>query len=247
MIGFAAGTVWLATSPVWLIRSGEQIEVNDNQWLSDDNVKALLPLSYPQSLLKIKPDDLAESLVAYAPIKSVEVSRRLVPPRLQVELVERQPVAIALPDTTQPVEKIPTQPMPFAEPGLIDAEGYWMPRDSFRAIGANDYVPKLTVKGMRASDQAAWRTLFRSVSRSPVVITMIDWTSPSNLILHSELGLVQLGPYGRNFEAQLAALDQLRSLESKIDPKKVALINLQDPDNPVIEILQAAKPPAESP
>ncbi|MGB3298045.1 MAG: hypothetical protein WBA76_07230, partial [Phormidesmis sp.] len=47
MLGFAGGTMWLATSPIWLIRSADQIAVSDNQVLSDENIQALLPVPYP--------------------------------------------------------------------------------------------------------------------------------------------------------------------------------------------------------
>ncbi|PZO58347.1 MAG: cell division protein FtsQ [Phormidesmis priestleyi] len=236
--GFAAGTVWLATSPIWLIKSGNQIEISNNRQLSESNIKALLPVPYPQSLLKIKPNDLAERLAAYAPIKSAVVSRQLVPPRLTVKVTERVPVAVAIPDTTQPIEALANHPMPFVEPGLIDAQGYWMPRNSFQDLGASESLPELSVKGMRPGDQAAWRSLYQIISRSPVSVTAIDWTMPSNLILQTDLGPVHFGPYSKNFARQMAALDQMRSLPEKVNSAKVSYIDLQDPDNPMIEFSQ---------
>ncbi|MGC1308622.1 MAG: FtsQ-type POTRA domain-containing protein [Phormidesmis sp.] len=236
----ATGTLWLATSPVWLLKSGEQLEVSGNQLLSDKNVQALVPLNYPQSLLKVKPDDLADSLETYQPIERAMVSRRLIPPGLHVRIHERVPVAVALPDITTPVKAIPDQPVPFKEPGLIDAEGYWMPRNSFRDIGASASPPSLMVVGMRKGYESSWQAMFEVLARSSVKVTSVDWTHTSNLILQSELGEVHLGPYGKGFEAQMAALDQMRSLPSEVNPEKVAFIDLHDPANPVIEILQAA-------
>ncbi|MGI8935369.1 MAG: cell division protein FtsQ/DivIB [Phormidesmis sp.] len=247
MVALATGTVWLATSPVWLIRSSEQLEIRGNQLLSDKNIQDLLPLPYPQSLLKVKPEFLAESVTAHEPIEKAAVSRRLIPPGLHIRIQERVPVAVAIPDTARPVKAIPTQPVPFREPGLIDAAGGWMPYNSFRKLGATASPPALIVKGMRAEYRLDWQQIYQSVSRSPVTITAIDWTRPSNLILQTELGAVYLGPYGQNFEAQLAALDQMRSLGSAINPEKVAFIDLHDPDHPVVEILQANNNPAGSP
>lgn len=247
MIALAGGTVWLATSPIWLIRSGDQLEISGNQLLSDKNIQDLLPVPYPQSLLKVKPDFLAQSIEAYAPIEKAAVSRRLIPPGLHVRVQERVPVAVAIPDTTRPVKAIPTQPVPFREPGLIDAAGNWMPYNSFRELGATASPPALTVRGMRPGYQLDWQKIYPSVSRSPIKVTAIDWTRPSNLILQTELGAVHLGPYGNNFEAQLAALDQLRSLDSAINPEKVAFIDLHDPAHPVVEILQATGNPSGIP
>ncbi|MEM9087305.1 MAG: FtsQ-type POTRA domain-containing protein [Cyanobacteria bacterium P01_F01_bin.53] len=239
MVVFVAGTVWIAMSPVWLIKGGEQLEVSGNQIFSDDNIQALVPVPYPQSLLKVQPDELSRHLENYGPIESAVVSRRLVPPRLHVRVDERIPVAVVIPDTTHPLKAIPTEPIPFKEPGLIDAQGVWLPRNSYRELGASLSLPPLTVRGMQPGSEEAWQTIYQQVSQSPVKITAIDWTRATNLVLQSELGSVHLGPYGRGFEAQLTALDQLRSLDDKVNPEKVAFIDLQDPDNPVIEILQA--------
>lgn len=235
----AAGTVWLATSPIWLINRSDQIEVSDNHLLNDQIIQDLLPVPYPQSLLKVQPDDLAASLETHAPIKSATVSRRLIPPGLKVRVVERVPVAVAVPNTTRPVKAIPSQPAPFKELGLIDAEGYWMPRNSFQDLGVSISALPLSVRGMHPGYEASWQMIFQSVQRSPVKIMAIDWTRPSNLILHSELGAVHLGPYGPRFDDQMAALDRLRSISTQINPEKISFIDLHDPNNPVVEILQA--------
>lgn len=240
MTGFVAGTIWMATSPVWLIQSGEQLAVSGNQLLSDENIEALVSLSYPQSLLKVKPDNLAKRLEAYAPIESAVVSRRLVPPGLHVWVKERRPVAVAMPDVTRPLKRISEVPVPFKDPGLIDAQGYWLPRNSFHELGISASLPPLTVSGMRVGYEDAWQSMYQGLRRSPVKINAVDWTRPSNLILHSELGVVHIGPYSQGFEAQLAALDQLRSLNQQVNPEKVAFIDLQDPDYPVVEVLQVA-------
>ncbi len=218
--------------------------MSDNQLLSDQIVQGLMPVPYPQSLLNVKPDDLANSLETYAPIKSAVVSRRLIPPGLRVRVVERVPVAIAVPDTARPVEVIPDQPVPFQEPGLIDAEGYWMPRNSFGDLGVSLSSPPLSVRGLRPGYETDWQAIFQSVQRSPVKIMAIDWTHSSNLILQSELGAVHLGPYGNRFDEQMAALDRMRQISTQINPEKIAFIDLHDPDNPVVEILQATGKPA---
>ena len=236
----AAGTVWLATSPILLINSSDQIEVSDNRLLNDQIIQGLLPVLYPQSLLKVKLEDLASSLETHAPIKSATVSRRLMPPGLRVQVVERVPVAVAVPDTTRPVKTIPSQPEPFKEPGLIDAEGYWMPRNSFQDLGASISAPPLSVRGMHPGYEASWQAIFQGVQRSPVKITAIDWARPSNLILHSELGAVHLGPYGPSFDDQMVALDRLRSIGTQISPEKISFIDLHDPENPVVEVLQTS-------
>lgn len=244
---FVLVTVKIATSPIWLIRSAQQLDVSENHLLSDENIHDILPIPYPQSLLSVQPEALAKHLETYEPIEAAVVSRRLIPPGLHVRVQERRPVAISIPDTTRPLKTIPSEPTPFKEPGLLDAAGHWMPRNSFRELGGTVPPPALTVRGMRPSYQAQWQKMYPIIRQSPVKITAVDWTHPSNLVLQSELGAVHIGPYQKSFETQLAALDQLRSLNGEVNPEKVAFIDLQDPDNPVVEILQATGQSPDSP
>ena len=237
LIGFMGGMVWVARSPTWLLHSAEQIEVSDNQTLSDTNVRDLIPIAYPQTLLEVESNKLAQTLTEQASIESAKVSRRLLPPGLHVQITERQPVALALPNKIQPAQTIPDQP--FQEPGLIDAQGYWMPRDSFSKIGAEIALPTFTVEGMRPSNAGNWQMIYHEIQRSPVEITAVNWSDPNNLILQSELGSVHIGAFGDQFAAQLTALDQLRSLPTKVNLDQVAFIDLKDPQNPLVETLQA--------
>ena len=245
----ACGLIWLAKSPIWLIRSADQIKVEDNELLSDDNVRSLLSITYPQSLLEIQSDDIANQLVDYEPIANAVVSRQLVPPGISVKVVERTPVAVTLPDPATAVQQIPKQPVPFQEPGVIDAQGYWMPYNSYTDIGATTQPPALTVKGMQAGYESAWQTIYRGIAQSPVAITSVDWTRTDNVILLSELGPVHFGPLSsnagnrlaRNFQAQLVALDQLRGVREEMT-EAIAYVDLRDPANPVIETVPSAEP-----
>ena len=237
LIGFMGGMVWVARSPTWLLHSAEQIEVSDNQTLSDTNVRDLIPIAYPQTLLEVESDKLAQTLTEQASIESAKVSRRLLPPGLHVQITERQPVALTLPNKIQSQQTIPDQP--FQEPGLIDAQGYWMPRNSFSKIGAEIALPTFTVEGMRPSNAGNWQMIYHEIQRSPVEITAVNWSDPNNLILQSELGSVHIGAFGDQFAAQLTALDQLRSLPTKVNLDQVAFIDLKDPQNPLVETLQA--------
>jgi len=96
IVGAAAGgLIWLMGQPVWLVRSAEQITIKGNQAMSAESLKALVPVDYPQSLLKVKPNQLEEALLEQAPLADARISRRLIPPGLVVRIRERQPVAVA--------------------------------------------------------------------------------------------------------------------------------------------------------
>lgn len=96
VVGAAAGgLVWLMGQPIWLVRSQEQITIRGNQAMGADSLKSLVPVDYPQSLLKVKPNDLEKALLEQAPLLDARISRRLIPPGLVVRVQERQPVAVA--------------------------------------------------------------------------------------------------------------------------------------------------------
>ena len=116
-----------------------------------------------------------------------------------------------------------------------------MPRNTFSELGAEVAPPALTVEGMRPGYEGAWQVIYQEIQRSPVKISAINWSDPNNLILQSDLGEVHIGAFGEQFAAQLTALDQLRSLNQAVNPEKIAFIDIKDPENPVIEVLQAKK------
>lgn len=113
VVGAAAGgLVWLMGQPIWLLRSAEQITIKGNQAMSADSLKTLVPVDYPQSLLKVKPNALEKALLDQAPLLDARISRRLIPPGLVVRVRERQPVAVAELARPESKNKLRDQPSP---------------------------------------------------------------------------------------------------------------------------------------
>lgn len=93
--GLASGLLWMAIQPIWVLKSPKDIVISGNQLLSNEGIQSLLMLSYPQSLWRIEPSRLANSLKQQPTIAQATVTRRLFPPGLIVQVNERVPVAIA--------------------------------------------------------------------------------------------------------------------------------------------------------
>ncbi|MEM9807158.1 MAG: FtsQ-type POTRA domain-containing protein [Cyanobacteria bacterium P01_D01_bin.56] len=241
MVGLTVGCVGLATSSRWQLTSSEQLNISGNRLLSEESVHELMAIDYPLSLLKLHPLNLENTLVTEGPIADAIVRRRLLPPGLNIHIQERTPVAIALPNTEAAITALDNEPKSFSQMGLLDANGYWMPYNSFTRLGSQE--PELKVQGMRPAYQKDWPTIYRTLQKTPVHVSRLDWRDPSNLILYTELGSVHMGPYGSNFSKQLAALDRMRNLNAKMDIEEIAFIDLRNPDNPTLEILQATTTP----
>ena len=239
--GLTAGLVWVATLPTWLIRNPDQIEIHGNKLLSTETIQSLLPITYPQSLLAVKPQEIAARLKAQAPIAEAIVSRRLFPSGLEIQLQERHPVAISLPDanSAQPAKNASPQ---ISQIGLLDENGIWMPQESFTLLDQASALPTLKVRGMREQYRSDWTRLYQTVSHSPIEIFEIDWREPSNLILHTELGIVHCGPYTPKFAQQLATLDRMRDLKDYLDNQEIIYIDLNNPDAPTVQISPANHP-----
>ncbi|MGB3495877.1 MAG: FtsQ-type POTRA domain-containing protein [Elainellaceae cyanobacterium] len=247
---FTGGLVWLISQPGWVIRDVEQISVDGVEFLSEDTVRDLMPLSYPTSILDVQPQAIARELKASGPIAQVIVSRRLFPPSLAVHITERHPVAVLIgnsyigssrthssdltePATPQTARAIPLQ---LAPTGLIDRNGIWMPLESYLNIEQDLDLPQLRLVGMQERYQTYWTVLYQAIQKSPVQVYEIDWRDPANLIINSELGVIHLGSYAPDkFVNQLATLDRMRNLPDVIDISTVEYIDIHDPQSPTLQ------------
>jgi cell division protein FtsQ len=242
--GMASSLIWALTLPDWVIRQPEQIAIEGNHFLSSKAIRSLLPLSYPQSLLRVQPQAIAESLESQGPIAKAFVSRQLVPPGLTIQVKERKPVAIAYGSAPSgaiaqavATQNAKTLPSPSTPPtGLLDEQGVWMPESSYTKVEQNFELPTLKVIGLRDRYRPYWPEVYQAVSHSPVKVFEIDWQNPANLILKTELGKVHFGPYSSRFTEQLGVLDRMRELPTHISPSKIAYIDLKNPDLPAIQM-----------
>ena len=237
-----AAVFWGTTRPIWLIKDASQVKVSGNELLSDKTVHDLIPLDYPQPLLKVKPEQLAEQLQNRAPIVAANINRQLLPPRLNVQIQERKPVALVLPvDETSGQAK----GLEFLPAGLIDAEGAWMPRSGFLLNDSSAELPQLRLRGLQPQFREHWPLVYEKIWQSPVKIHEIDWRDPSNLVLQTELGVVYLGPFTLELEQQLTTLDKMRNLPDQLEDTEVAHIDLTNPSMPSISIVNDTVPPQE--
>lgn len=237
--GFAGGMFWVTTLPDWVIRRPEQVEIEGNELLSPQSVRSLLGISYPQSLLRLHPDAIAQHLESQGPISSATVRRQLFPPSLTVDVRERHPVAIAyLTDSKSPQPKSTgdRQPSPSNAAGLLDAQGVWIPLDSYQDLNPGTTLPQLKVKGDPQWYSPKWTQVYQALRDSPVVVEEIDWQDRSNLILKTNLGWVYCGADSHRLPQQLQVIDRMRTLPEKLDPQRMAYLDLRNPDAPYVQM-----------
>jgi cell division protein FtsQ len=244
IVGLAGGAVWFIQKPFWLTLSRpEQVVIEGNQMLADAAIREVLDLQYPEPLLQIEPETVAQRLQTQSPIAFVQVERRLFPPRLEITLQERQPVAVTIPSRPGTEAADTAEKTPANYPGLVDIEGYWMPHDPSLGLDSKFEVPALRIRGFNRRYQEQWPELYEAMGSSSIQINEVDLRSPGNLILKTELGVVHLGIYDPlRFQEQLSTLPRFRSFTTNPNAPAIDFIDLSNPQMPAVKLSKASNP-----
>lgn len=232
LVSLTSGLLWATVQPTWLIQTEQEVEVSGNQLLSSDKIQSLLPLSYPQSVWKIEPTHITQSLQKQSLIAHASVTRRLFPPGLIVEVQERVPVAVVQKTQTSN-EKNPLL--------LLDATGVLINVDPSNMKTVKAALPQLKVIGFPDQYREFWQKLYQAVSNSSVKITEIDCQDLTNVILTTEIGRVHLGALGPQLTEQIRVLAQMRHLPTKVNTNKIQYIDLTNPDLPTMQLQNSTK------
>jgi len=242
--GLASSLLWITIQPIWVLRDSHDIMISGNQLLSDEAIQSLLMLSYPQSLWRIEPSEIAQSLKQQPAIAQATVSRRLFPPGLIVQIKERVPVAMSINKSFRILDQMHQDQRNSdanhkkVTVGLLDANGVWMPLEKYTSLNPTVQLPSLKVIGWPEQYRPYWAQLYQALSQSSVKVTEIDWQDPTNLILKTELGKVLLGTPSSQISEQIRVMAQLRHLPAKLNPSQIEYIDLKNPEYPLVQMNQ---------
>jgi cell division protein FtsQ len=149
-------------------------------------------------------------------------------------------------DATGTVAPLSSYSEPQRVVPTLKISGFFTP---LSAAASQTATPLITAAGgdsavqIDPQKQTQWLSLLRILQRSPQKVFSIDWQSPNNLILKTELGVVHLGPYDPTlFAQQLKVLDQMRNLPQQYDLKQLAYIDLTDPKQPLLQKRNSPQP-----
>lgn len=228
----AAGLAGMMVSPYWTIRSARQVEVEGESLLDERALRDSLGLSYPLSIWKIPTDRLQEKLETNPAIATATIERQLFPPRMRVEIRERQPVAKANSRNGQ---------------GYLDAEGTFIAKRYYdRPMGADRLLGPAAI-GYDEQYRDTWRKLYPFLANLPVKVTVIDWRDPGNLVLKTDLGKVYFGRHDDRLAEKLTALVQSRQLSSRIPLDRILYLDLSEPNAPTVQVKPKPAPAKDKP
>ena len=242
LTGTATGLGWLLLRQGWVLRTPGQIEVLGSRQVSREQVIQEGQLQLPLQLLSLRPQQLAARLSAGLPVEQVQVSRLMLPPRLRIELVDRQAVARAQWRTARGPEQ-----------GYVDRLGNWMTsRQQRGSFGAGSGSGGSGAAKAAAVQVLGWQERLRPALA--LILTRRDQLgSPlqqvrfepngSVWLRTAALGNVHLGPADARLPRRLEVLQHLSSqLPQQIRGLKVQSIDLSDPDRPELGLPAAPGP-----
>ena len=229
----AAGLGYGLLREGWTLRSPEQVEVSGSRQVSREQVIREGRLRFPLQLLSVQPRGLAARLAAALPVEKVQVSRLMLPPRLRIDLVDREAVARAERRTGKGLEQ-----------GFVDRLGNWM--SSRQQLGtATPQRPLVWVRGWqeRLRPPLALVLARRNELGSP--LQAVRFEPDGNLwLVTAALGEVRLGPPDARLNERLDVLEHLSSrLPGRVRGTTVRSIDLSDPDKPELGLRTPAAPP----
>jgi cell division protein FtsQ len=229
--GMAGGLFWALSMPDWMLGKRSHIEVEGEQLLSKEQIRDWVPLSKPQSFWQLPTQETSDRLEAIAPIAEAQITRQILPPKLIVEITERQPRAIAITAAN--------------ETGFLDNRGVFIAKSYYDRAAKNLPHPSLKVIGYREIYRRHWLQIYPLIERSTIEISQVDWRNPNNLILKTEMGIVHLGSNPERFAEQLTVLAKMRQLSSRVPTNRIVYIDLTDPNQPTLR-LKKQKMPAKN-
>jgi cell division protein FtsQ len=232
--GSAGAMGWLLLQQGWVVRNPSQIEVIGSRQVNRERVIQEGKLRLPLQLLTLRPQQLAAQLSAGLPVEYVQVSRLMLPPRLQIKLVDREAVAQAQRRTRTGFET-----------GFVDRLGNWMTRRQHEG-GSNASAPTVMVVGWQEHLRPPLSQVLAQRNHLGSPLQQVRFEPNGSLWLRTAaLGDIHLGPPDTRLPERLDVLRHLsKELPEQIRSLKVQSIDLTDPDQP--ELGLPAKPVAKT-
>ncbi len=209
----------------WKPISFDQTKITGLSGIKRNDIKQITNIFYPRNLLELNPKEIEYYLIKKLPIKGVSVSRKLFPPEIHVNILEREPIAFASRVLSKNIEK-----------GMIDIEGSWIPLKFVNKSTQNKI--QLSVENWNPSNKKDIILILKNrlIFQSP--LQKIKINPLQEISLQTEhFELVLLGSGTDRLIEQINKLNQLqKSLPNLLINTKVKIVDLKDPSKPELKI-----------
>lgn len=223
--GSTTALAWILLSSGWNLRSIDQIRVSGSDRVGAESVVEAGDLRFPIPLLSLQPGNLERLLMDELPVQSVSIHRRLLPPGLEIKLMDRRPIAAATRNAAGGIER-----------GMVDREGFWMPMTA--ALAEETPESDVRVQGWTLTRRATIAKLLekRDQLGSPLQVVLVAPDGDLSVRMAS-LGLVKLGSNAALLDQQINTVIELtRSLPPQLRGQNDSTIDLSDPSKPELQL-----------
>lgn len=222
----SAGLGYLLLRQGWTLREPAQVEVMGSAVVSRDQVITAAGLRFPQPLMALQPRQVASDLMGALPVEQVKVSRLMLPPRLRVELKDREAVARAERRTDRGPEM-----------GFVDGLGNWISIRQHMGVRSQGDLSLLVV-GWNARHRTVLARVLKEREVLGPGLREIRFEPDGSLWLSTtQLGQVRLGPPDARLPRRLEVVAHLsRTLPASMKGAPPQLIDLSDPEQPELSV-----------
>ncbi len=209
----------------WSPISAQQIKIRGSQSINGETIVETSGMIFPKPILSINPKEMEKNLLKELPIKSISIQRQLIPPGLEIQVLERKPITYAIRSRGE-----------ISEEGMLDEEGNWMPLKIAKRIKTDKI--QLYVEGWMPTHKSSIAIILQDRKNLGITLRKIILSQNGDISLNSdEFSLIQLGSNPRSLKKQIKALPYLsRSLPSNFRNQKGIIVDIRDPEKPEIQI-----------
>ncbi len=202
-----------------------EIEVNGSSKIQAISIVDASGWNFPKPLFSINPEALKDKLIKELPLQSISIRRRLIPPRLEIEVKERKPIAFA-------DKRIPEG----REKGMLDESGQWMPMKM--ASQTTPPEKDIYVEGWMASHRNWISFILKNQEKlgSPLKKIIINPNGEINLKTQ-DFEVIYLGSNGIYLKEQINVLQKLsQNMPESFINQQGTILDITDPSRPEFQI-----------
>ena len=204
--------------PQGKIKHPNQVQIKGAELIANSTIYRLLNVQYSEFIWQIPTHRLSQNLESIPAIANVKVSKKIFPPLLQIFIEERNPVAVAISQSS-------------SEWGFLDAQGVWLEPKYYQNDRGKVLGSQLKVINFDPSYASLWSEIYSLVQSNPNIrVKEVQWDKSGNLYLKTDLGKVYLGSDSSRLAEQFAAIANLKNLPKYLNPTQIHYIDLTNPD-----------------
>ena len=217
--------IYIFSNQAWEPISFEQTKITGLSGIAKHDIQKNTSVFYPKNLLELNPKEIEYYLRKKLPIKNISVSRKFFPPEIQLNIIEREPIAFASRVDSNNIEK-----------GMIDIEGSWLPL-KFVNESKKDKI-KISIENWNPNKKNDVILIIKNSAILQSPLQKIKINPLQEISIKTEhFNSVLLGSDTDRLIEQINKLNQLqKSLPNLLINTKVKVVDLKDPLKPELKI-----------